>query len=214
MKKASGFTLVEIAVVLIIIGLLLGGVLKGQELIVQAKIRNAVTDLNGVTAAVYGYQDRYRQVPGDDNTAATRWTNTTNIAPTGATAGNRVIDSVLSGVCLSDKTEENCLFWKQLRNAGLIVGDLQSAASPSNSSGGFLHVQDGVFGASGLKGPVICSTNLSGKIAEAIDNQLDDGKPGSGSVLAGEESSGINTTSLATNYVDAGNKIYTLCKKI
>ena len=83
MRKSQGFTLVEIAIVLVIIGLLLGGILKGQEMITQAKIKNSIADFSGVSAAYYGYQDRYRAIPGDDVNAATRWTT-----PTAATAGN------------------------------------------------------------------------------------------------------------------------------
>ena len=71
-RTQKGFTLVEIAIVLVIIGLLLGGILKGQEMITQAKIKNAIADFSGVSAAYFGYQDRYRQTPGDDN-QATRW---------------------------------------------------------------------------------------------------------------------------------------------
>src|SRR3979411_3181646 len=70
----SGFTLVEIAIVLVIIGLLLGGILKGQEMITQAKIKNVINDFNGITAAMNSYQDRYRAIPGDDINAAARWT--------------------------------------------------------------------------------------------------------------------------------------------
>src|SRR5258708_5389491 len=74
-KKSTetGFTLVEIAIVLVIIGLLLGGILKGQEMITQAKIKNVINDFNGVTVAVTSYQDRYRALPGDDGSATTRW---------------------------------------------------------------------------------------------------------------------------------------------
>ena len=71
--KQTGFTLVEIAIVLVIIGLLLGGILKGQEMITQAKIKNVVNDFNGITAAMNSYQDRYRALPGDDLNAAGRW---------------------------------------------------------------------------------------------------------------------------------------------
>src|SRR5919205_2820897 len=71
--KAQGFTLVEIAIVLVIIGLLLGGILKGQEMITQAKIKNSIADFSGISAAYYGYQDRYRAIPGDDANANTRW---------------------------------------------------------------------------------------------------------------------------------------------
>jgi len=65
-NKQSGFTLVEIAIVMVIIGLLLGGVLKGQALIDNAKIRSVVNDMNGIQAAYYGYQDRMRVAPAAD----------------------------------------------------------------------------------------------------------------------------------------------------
>src|SRR5665647_40387 len=67
--RQTGFTLVEIAIVLVIIGLLLGGILKGQEMITQAKIKNVINDMNGITAALNSYQDRYRALPGDDKGA-------------------------------------------------------------------------------------------------------------------------------------------------
>src|SRR5256885_8774628 len=72
-KRMQGFTLVEIAIVLVIIGLLLGGILKGQEMITQAKIKNSIADFSGISAAYHGYQDRYRAIPGDDPNAAGRW---------------------------------------------------------------------------------------------------------------------------------------------
>src|SRR5215510_7018073 len=71
--RQAGFTLVEIAIVLVIIGLLLGGILKGQEMITQARIKNIVNDFNGITAAYFSYQDRYRAIPGDDRGAFDRW---------------------------------------------------------------------------------------------------------------------------------------------
>src|SRR4051794_8749881 len=78
-RKQHGFTLVEIAIVLVIIGLLLGGILKGQEMVTQARIKNSIADFSGISAAYYGYLDRYRAIPGDDG-GASRWS--------GATPGN------------------------------------------------------------------------------------------------------------------------------
>jgi len=72
-KRQQGFTLVEIAIVLVIIGLLLGGILKGQEMITQAKIKNSIADFSGISAAYHGYQDRYRAIPGDDANASRWW---------------------------------------------------------------------------------------------------------------------------------------------
>ena len=70
-KQQQGFTLIEIAIVLVIIGLLLGGVLKGQELIQNARVRNIITQQEGIKAAFFGFQDRYRGIAGDylDNLA-------------------------------------------------------------------------------------------------------------------------------------------------
>jgi len=64
-KNQRGFTLVEIAIVLVIIGLLLGGVLKGQEMITNAKVRNLADQGSGIKAAFFAFQDRYKALPGD-----------------------------------------------------------------------------------------------------------------------------------------------------
>ena len=69
--RQAGFTLVEIAIVLVIIGLLLGAILKGQELIDNSRVKNAVSDINSIKAASYSYFDRYRVLPGDDGPLAT-----------------------------------------------------------------------------------------------------------------------------------------------
>ena len=64
--RQSGFTLIELAIVLVIIGLILAAVLKGQEMIQNAKVKNVINDLRGVASAYYAYQDRYHAIPGDD----------------------------------------------------------------------------------------------------------------------------------------------------
>ena len=65
-RSQSGFTLIEIAIVLVIIGLLLGGVLKGQELINGARVKNLAMDFKNIPVLVYGYQDKFKALPGDD----------------------------------------------------------------------------------------------------------------------------------------------------
>ena len=67
--KQGGFTLVEIAIVLVIIGLLLGGILKGQELINNAKVRSVADRQNSLKAAWFGFVDRYNFIPGDSKRA-------------------------------------------------------------------------------------------------------------------------------------------------
>src|SRR3972149_4625959 len=70
MRKQTGFTLIEIAIVLVIIGLLLGGVLKGQELITSARVRNLISQQDGVKAAYFGFLDRFRSLPRDYSLAS------------------------------------------------------------------------------------------------------------------------------------------------
>ncbi|MCK9388123.1 MAG: prepilin-type N-terminal cleavage/methylation domain-containing protein [Sulfuritalea sp.] len=220
-SRQSGFTLVEIAIVLVIIGLLLGGVLKGQELINSAKIKNLGSDLNGISAAVYGYQDRFKALPGDDATAATRWTGTAS------GDGNTTVAGAFNSATAGD---ESRLFWQHLRLAGFIGGDTTSTAQPINAIGGITGVQ---FGAgnqavgAGLAGLVICHTNVLGRIAESLDNQLDDGKPNGGAVKSWKQS-GLVAVDGGTaqvditvagakapdaTYVDDGTTMYTVCKK-
>ena len=223
MKRAQrGFTLVEIAIVLVIIGLLLGGILKGQEMITQAKIKNVIADFSGISAAYYGYQDRYRAIPGDDINAATRWTT-----PTVATAGNGngiVSGGYTNGGAVCTAAVESCSWWDHLRRAGFVSGT--GVLPPFNAVAGALGVQTGdtaggaIFG--GFSGLIVCSANLPDKIATAVDTQMDDGQPASGTVRgllqAGAPNPvlgpGTAATPNATGYVESGTNLYVLCKSI
>lgn len=216
-RKQSGFTLVEIAIVLVIIGLLLGGVLKGQELITQAKIKNVANDLNGLTAAVYSYQDRYKRLPGDDP-GADRWSIAGAAIAPPASAGSNVIDGTYES---TTNTDESRLFWAELRMAGFVAGatdTLANAASqPINAAGGIVGVQNGALG---LAGTVICSGSLPAKIAQAIDSQFDDGNMLTGTLRGQIEvtpPTAVGTAALASGtagYVDNGTNLYTVCKNL
>jgi len=63
-RAQGGFTLVEIAIVLVIVGLLLAGVLKGQELIENSKIKNIAKDMDGITSAVLSYRGSLQGAAG------------------------------------------------------------------------------------------------------------------------------------------------------
>jgi len=203
-RRQSGFTLIEIAIVLVIIGLLLGGILKGQELITQGRIRNVANDFQSMTAAINLYQDRYRALPGDDVGAATRWAVTGTSTTSGN--GNGVVAGNYNSTTIGD---ESRLFWHHLRLAGLVGGPTTTGAlgtaTPINAVSGVTGVQDIGFGIPGL---VICSSNLPAKIAQAIDTQFDDGDALTGTVRAGTGT----TTTTAAAYVDDGTAFYTVCK--
>ena len=123
MRRQSGFTLIEIAIVLVIIGLLLGGVLKGQELITSARVRNLISQQDGIKAAYFGFRDRYRALPGDYSLAST---NIANVAGTPNGNGDGQIRSVLGG----DAIDEHIAVWDHLSKAGFINGSYTYAAVP------------------------------------------------------------------------------------
>ena len=213
----KGFTLVEIAIVLVIIGLLLGGILKGQEMITQAKIKNAVSDFSGISAAYYGYQDRYRALPGDDPNAATRWSG----AISGG--GNGVVAGAYNADCTGTLTAamESCLWWDDLRRAGFVAG--AGGRQPFNAFGGMVGVQTGSNGGTpptalgGFGGLIICSANIPDKVAIAIDTQMDDGKIATGTVrgqLQTTPNPAINTAADSTEYAETGSNTYTVCRSL
>lgn len=184
MKKQSGFTLIELAIVLVIIGLLLGGVLKGQELINSAKVKNLVSDFKNVQVYVYAYQDRFRAIPGDDRTARF----------TGMTTATGAADGVIQGDWLAPAaTDESRLFWQHVRLAGFAPGTTVTTDGdflPRNAEGGTIGIQGvTVAGKPILPTPLngafaVCSASIRGSFAKQIDVTLDDGDTATGSVRA------------------------------
>ncbi len=225
-SKQAGFTLVEIAIVLVIIGLLLGGILKGQEMINQAKIKNLINDFNGLSAAMYSYQDRYRAMPGDelDANTNTRWTGARGGDGNGtfrrgvAVLATDVYNSPALAPTVT--TSESLLFWLHLRLAGFVPGatDITLAAStqqPNNSVNGIVGVQTAGLD---FTSNIICTSNLSDKIAIAVDTQLDDGTARTGQIRAHLQT-GPNPTAPAATvvtdvYAETGINQYLLCKNL
>ncbi len=182
-----GFTLVEIAIVLVIIGLLLGGILKGQELITAAKVRNIADQNSGVQAAYYGFIDRFRQIPGD-------WpaTNANQAIPGVTTGGNG--NGRLDAVGGSEWTEPLAL-WEQLSKAGFIQGNYiggstEPAAAdndraPRNAFNGFLvlYRTNDYLDASSTPAErynLVLGRNIDVKVMRELDLKIDDGLPETG----------------------------------
>ena len=207
-SQQSGFTLVEIAIVLVIIGLLLGGILKGQELINSAKVKNLANDFRVVPTYIYAYQDKFRVLPGDDPSVATHVTGGT--AGTGGTLGNGVIE----GAWNADETGtvESNIFWQHVRLANLAAGPTTPAAgfAPTNAVGGRLGVSSANTPfITGMTGSYqVCSSGILGKFVKQLDIQMDDGNTATGSMRAVQgTTSGAGVATASINEAEA----HTVC---
>jgi len=232
-KQQAGFTLVEIAIVLVIIGLLLGGVLKGQELVHSAKVKNMINDLRSVSSMVYAYQDRFRALPGDQTAAQLATAFPAPAAPTAcvpAAAGTpcdpgngRLDGDWFAGAAGAGvATDETSVFWQHVRLANLATGSIVLADAnyqPRNADGGLIGIESGINGGTGLAAPFIagmrgslfvCSAGIAGRYAKQIDLTMDDGNTASGAVQAVLDTLVRGGAAVATAAV-VDSQRYTVC---
>lgn len=214
-SQQSGFTLVEIAIVLVIIGLLLGGILKGQELINSAKVKNLANDFRTIPTYIYAYQDKFKSLPGDDAAVASHLGATATLG-TGGTVGNGVIEGAWNAA--ETGTTESNVFWQHVRLANLAAGPTVTAAGfgPTNAIGGRIGMSSAttaLLQISGMSGTYqICSAGILGKFAKQLDIQMDDGNTATGSMRLVPDGSALGTAAAAqtATYPDDATA-YTVC---
>ena len=164
--REKGFTLVELAIVMVIIGLLIGAVLKGQAMIDDAKGKRLLNDMQGISAATYTYLDRYSSVPGDD---------ATDHGWAGVATGNG--NGYIAGNNNNDGTEAHEA-WQALRFSGLLTGDPASTGVPhlpKNPFGGVYQLGSMNFGTGIGTKNYVRAINVPGPLAELFDIKHDDG---------------------------------------
>jgi len=190
LRAQQGFTLVELAIVLVIIGLIIGGVLKGQELIQSAKLRSTIQAGSAIQSASASFRDKYQALPGDFANAQAQIG-----VPAGVTwaAGNGDGDGLIEG---DGTTLETLYFWQHLAASGFITG-VEIAATPTSGAGrgmpaapvggGFTVDRIAVGGLTTnwlVLGTVAAGQAgiLTGEQSRTVDSKVDDGLPATGSV--------------------------------
>jgi prepilin-type N-terminal cleavage/methylation domain-containing protein len=210
LKKQTGFTLVEIAIVLVIVGLLIGGVLKGQEMITNAKLKRIESDNAGIAAAMFSYQDRYLQLPGDDSNAGARFDFYILAGGLGADANGNGDGLIGNGTdwapavgedsTMVAASPEPAKFFGHLRASGLIPGGSGSETTrPSNAYGGQIGIQNGAML---IAGHTTIFGQIEGSIARILEARLDDGAPDTGRMQS--NIAGANAADVATPHPLAG----------
>jgi prepilin-type N-terminal cleavage/methylation domain-containing protein len=169
-RQSTGFTLVEIAIVLVIIGLLLGGIMKGQSMIKSAKIKSVKATFTNTATAIYVYQDLTKNLPGDDPKALS--THKGN--------GNSLIDNGddwFEGPHSQtpDTTTESAMVWEHLATQDL-VGRSQRLKNLFKSNT-IVGVGSKVLD---MKGTSVCLDKIPNDVARLIDLTLDDGEANKG----------------------------------
>ncbi len=195
-KTIQGFTLVELSIVIIIIGLIIAGVTAGKSLVRQAQLNRIITDVANFRVAYNAFKLQYNTVPGDLPNAYSYWSNawatcTNTDANTGAHDGcngngNRHLEFA----------NEGTLIWKHMQLAGLIQGQytgLNPATGPLSQSV-YYAIYDSYYAITntrdmfsfGLNGGAWWSgAILTPSEAFSIDKKSDDGDPIRGKTFSG-----------------------------
>lgn len=137
----KGFSLVELSIVLVILGLLTGGILAGQSLIRASEMRALTSQITRYQTAVYTFRDKYQGMPGDLTTAERFWGTDPDGCPTHAlwqTTKTQTCNGNGSGTI--NTNPEKFRFWQQLAAAGLIEGSYSGVTGPDNA--GSCNAQD------------------------------------------------------------------------
>ena len=184
MRRSVGFTLIEIAIVLVILGLLLGGILKGQELITSARVRSLISQQDGIKAAFFGFEDRFRSPPGDYAQATININGVATSAACGNGNGN-------GNGHIETTNNEMVLAWEHLSKAGFLAQGYTCAATESNATTPVnpynVYVRliyDGTYGIASGGAPrhnIKTGAQIPVDILAEVDRKIDDAVPYAGS---------------------------------
>jgi hypothetical protein len=220
-RRQTGFSLFEIAIVLALVALLVGGVLLGSGLVAQSRIKSLAKDFDGLALAVAVYADRYGALPGDDPQAELRWVGkakngTGDRRISGAYQAAPPAGDPLTALTVDGANGESLNFWWHLRLADLVVAPplaVTQVAQPLNQFYGVVGVE---WEALGFPALAVCAANLPGDVAIGIELQLDDGDPRRGFIRAAKQttdSQPLAAADLTVTAFSAADK-YILCRRL
>ncbi len=189
-NRQNGVTLIELSIVIVILGLLVGVVMGGQSLLLSMKIRSVVANVKGFMIATDNFREKYNSLPGDMVDASEYWADCDTPATLCNGNGNERIES----------GGEDLRVWQQLADSDMIEGDYTGSGSfevdvnlpPSRftDSGYIMYYNSALYGSSSnaIQFGGISSTDtrlpiLNARDAMSVDILMDDGLAASGDVV-------------------------------
>jgi prepilin-type N-terminal cleavage/methylation domain len=225
-KKQSGFTLVEIAIVLVIISLLLVGALKGQELINSARVRNLTAQNTDIQAAYFGFIDRYRQVPGDMTASnACDAIGANNLPATADCGGTPAVGGDGDGALDTESYKESAALWAHLAASGFLRGSftgvatgdadyLATTVAPVNAFNGriVLARTDNYYdaGTPSVRLAFTFGNQVPVNILREVDVKVDDGNPRNGVMRHTSVAGGATVFDSTADCVDTTKLIWNI----
>jgi hypothetical protein len=220
-KQCRGFSLLELAIIMLVIGSMIVGVFSAQIVMDMSKVHLFEDDFKNIFQYINDYQDKYHAIPGDDPTIGTANSHLPFAVscpapqPGMCVRGNGIIDGRWND---TTKASESFLVWQHLRLAEFLSGDTDITSVnyfAKNVAGGAVGVTNQTnTPIIGLKGSfIVCSDGISGKFIKQIDSSLDDGSPDSGSMMATQTGTAVGGTAVPGNLID-NRQLYLLCMGI
>jgi prepilin-type N-terminal cleavage/methylation domain-containing protein len=148
----AAFTLIELSIVLVIIGLVVGGILVGRDLIRQAEMRALISDVDKIRTAIHTFQEKYNCLPGDCLNATDFFGTASGGCPSGARSGTQTCNGNGDGdinngywnsfwfVQTPLANIEPFLFWQHLANAGLWSGNYTGVSAAAGAYNGVAEI--------------------------------------------------------------------------
>ncbi len=204
-QRVKGFTLIELSIVLVIIGLLIGGIVIGSSIVKAANLRSVITEIGNYKTSVITFRTTYNQLPGDFNGATSFWPTNSWVINDGNGNNNGLINDVSS----TNQALESLMVWLHLQLAGIINGNFTGsnhgyalgtdvAASKFGKNTGYQTAYNVVYGLGPINrltlgtntpasafgsGAITSYSAMAAVDAYGIDVKLDDGLPAAGKVM-------------------------------